>query len=55
MKITLNNLKPRNPLVASVRFRRAGTHRQDGAALRQQGDRSLRRELDQLTRPKDSP
>lgn len=55
MKITLTTSKPRNPLVAATHFRRAGSHRPRGGALRQQVGRTLRRELDQLTRSKDSP
>jgi hypothetical protein len=47
--------KPRNPLVAAAHFRRAGTHRSRGSALRQQTGRTLRRELDQLVHSKDSP
>ncbi len=55
MKMTIALSKPRNPLVAAARFRRAGSHRPRGGALRQQVGRTLRRELDQLTRCKDSP
>lgn len=55
MKITLSQTKPRNPMVAAAHFRRAGTHRPRGGALRQQVGRNLRRELDQFTRSKDSP
>ena len=55
MKITLNASKPRNPLVAHAQFRRAGSHHRGGSALRQQSGRALRREIDQLHRPKDSP
>lgn len=55
MKITLNALKPRNPIVAPASFRRAGTHQRSAGGQRQQGGRTLRRELDQLHRPKDSP
>lgn len=56
MTITLSNTrKPRNPLVAAAHFRRAGSHRSRGGALRQQTGRTLRRELDQLARCKDSP
>ena len=47
--------KPRNPLVAPAQFRRAGSHRPGGGALRQQCRRVLRRELDPLTRPKPNP
>jgi len=55
MKITLTSSKPRNPLVAAARLRRAGSHRMDGGALRQQSGRHLRQELDQLERRKHSP
>ncbi|WP_198414886.1 hypothetical protein [Piscinibacter terrae] len=55
MKITLKSRKPRNPLVIAAHFRRAGSHRPGGSALRQQAARTLRRELDQLSRPKYSP
>ncbi|MBC7995425.1 MAG: hypothetical protein H7Z15_19510 [Rhizobacter sp.] len=55
MKITLNTSKPRTPLDAAAHFRRAGTHRPRGGALRQHVGRTLRRELDQLTHSKDSP
>ena len=55
MKITLKTSIPRNPLVAAAHFRRAGTHRPHGGAMRQQTGRTLRRELDQLSHSKDSP
>jgi hypothetical protein len=55
MKITVNTTKPRNPLVAPAHFRRAGMHRACGGALRQQGVRMLRREVDQFTRQKHTP
>ncbi|MEO8155474.1 MAG: hypothetical protein ABI605_20595 [Rhizobacter sp.] len=55
MKIAIANTKPRNPLIAAAHFRRAGSHRSRGGALRQQVGRTLRRELDQLSRSKDSP
>lgn len=48
MKIIVNRLKPRNPLVAAARSRRAGTHRPGGHSRRRQAGRELRRELDQL-------
>lgn len=48
MKITVNTLKPRNPLVALARLRSAGSHRSGGRAMRQQGRRSLQRELDHM-------
>lgn len=48
MKITLKTLKPRNPLVASARFRRAGSHRSGSRAMRQECRRALQRELDRM-------
>ena len=48
MKITLNTLKPRDPLVASARFRKAGGHRTAGGGQRQESSRALRRELDRM-------
>jgi hypothetical protein len=55
MKITVTSRKPRNPLVAPAHFRRAGVHQRSGGALRQHTSRALRRELDQLARPKYGP
>jgi len=55
MKMTITSPKSRNPLVAAAHFRRAGSHRPRGGALRQQIGRTLRRELDQLSHSKDSP
>ena len=55
MKMTITSPKARNPLVAAAHFRRAGSHRSRGGALRQQTGRTLRRELDQLSHSKDSP
>jgi hypothetical protein len=55
MKIIVTTPKPRNPLVAAAHFRRAGTHRRRGGALRQESGRVLRRELDQLSKPKHIP
>jgi hypothetical protein len=55
MKINVTVLKPRNPLVAPAHFRRAGNHQANGGSLRQQSGRALRRELEQLSRPKPSP
>ena len=48
MKITSNTFKPRNPLVSHAQFRRAGSHRPGGRAMRQQAGRSLKRELHQM-------
>jgi hypothetical protein len=55
MKTRIIARKPRNPLVAAARFRRAGTHEAHGGSQRQQSRRALRRELEQLSRPKPSP
>ena len=49
MKITIDTRKPRNPLVALARFRRAGSHQSTARANRQQAARSLQRELDRST------
>jgi hypothetical protein len=46
MKITVTLRKPRNPLVASARFRRAGSHARPQRAQRQQARRGLQRELE---------
>lgn len=48
MKITLTQPKPRNPLVALTRLRRAGSHRPDRASQRQQAKHALMRELDRM-------
>ena len=48
MKIAVITLKPRNPLIAHAQFRRAGSHRPGGRSMRQQGGRSLQRELAQM-------
>lgn len=48
MKITLNARKPRNPMVALARFRRAGSHTSANRAHRQQAARSLQRELERM-------
>ncbi len=55
MKITITSHKPRNPLIAIARFRQAGSHRPPVGAQRLQHRLAVRRELDQLTRCKDSP
>ena len=48
MKITITAPKPRNPLVALARQRRAGSHRPDSASHRQQAKNALMRELNRL-------
>jgi hypothetical protein len=46
--MTLPSLKPRNPLVAASRFRKAGAHRPGAGALRRQARIALRREIEHL-------
>jgi len=46
--IPSSTLRPRNPLVAHTRFRRAGSHKAGGRSMRQHAGRSLKRELDQM-------
>lgn len=48
MKITVNTRKPRNPLVAAARFRRAGSHRPSTGSQRRKAMRELRRELEPM-------
>lgn len=55
MKITVVTPKPRNPFVAASHMRRAGSHRSGGSATRQEGRRTLKRELAQLAHRQDSP
>ena len=45
MKLTVKNLKPRNPFVAASLQRAAGSHRAGTGAKRQQASRDLQREL----------
>jgi hypothetical protein len=45
MKITVNTLKPRNPMVAAVLHRQAGSHRRGGGGQRLLAKRELQREL----------
>ena len=44
-KITLERLKPRNPLVAAALFRRAGSHRTERRTERRKAEQALRAEL----------
>jgi hypothetical protein len=55
MKITLKNLKPRNPLVALSLHRQAGSHRSSQGACRQQAARALRREIESVASSRHSP
>jgi len=43
--IRLQPTKPRNPLTALARLRRAGAHGPSGGSRRQAGQRALRRDL----------
>ena len=45
MKVFIAAAKPRNPLVAPSRLRRAGSHGPSAKAQRQQARHALRREL----------
>ena len=48
MKLTIKNIKPRNPFVAASLRRAAGAHRKCASAARQGAGRELRRELQHL-------
>ena len=48
MKLILKTLKPRNPMVALSRQRRAGAHGPSARARRQQDRLALRHEVDRL-------
>jgi hypothetical protein len=47
-KLKLKQHKPRNPLVAPVMQRKAGSHRKPGKALRQEDKRKVRQALGEL-------
>lgn len=49
MRIEVKPRKARNPLVAVVRFRHAGSHEKTPHALRQEAKRALQRELVRLS------
>lgn len=55
MSFLLPNLKPRNPLVALTRARRAGRHDAGRKAQRQQDQQALRRELSRAEADRRSP
>ena len=48
MKIEINLPRPRNPLIALARFRRAGSHRPSGRTDRQCAAKALRRQLNEM-------
>jgi hypothetical protein len=45
--------RPRNPLVAAARFRRAGQHGNGDGSARREGRQALKRELATLDLPRD--
>ena len=47
-KFIVKTAKPRNPLVAAARFRRAGQHGTGEGADRREGRQALKRELSTL-------
>lgn len=53
MMFTVRTPRPRNPLVAAARSRKAGSHRRSTKSQRQAGHRALRDEL--TTAPRHSP
>lgn len=52
-KLIVKAPKPRNPLVAAARFRRAGQHGAGQGAARREGRQALKRELSKLDLPCD--
>jgi hypothetical protein len=48
MKIVITLPRPRNPLVAAAKFRRAGMHRPSERSQRQHAADALRRELNPM-------
>ena len=52
-KFIVKTAKPRNPLVAAARFRRAGQHGTGEGADRREGRQALKRELASLDLPRD--
>ena len=52
-KLIVKASRPRNPLVAAARFRRAGQHAAGDGAQRREGRQALKRELSTLALPRD--
>jgi len=52
-KFIVKPSKPRNPLVAAARFRRAGQHGAKEGAARREGRQAVARELSTLALPRD--
>ena len=48
MKIAVKLPRPRNPLTAVARFRRAGSHRPNGRTERQCAAQALRHQLNEM-------
>lgn len=51
MKLSVQTLRSRNPLVALTLFRKAGSHRPSVKTERRLADGALRRELAELVKP----
>lgn len=51
MKLIVKSPKPRNPLVALARVRKAGSHHGGHRAHRREAERALKRELERLAKP----
>jgi|JI102314A1RNA_FD_contig_41_4719972_length_453_multi_2_in_0_out_0_1 hypothetical protein len=54
-RISVQSLKPRNPLVAACRQRHAGVHQRSAGGQRQMARRTLNRELVDLHQLRKSP
>lgn len=54
-QFTIKPLKPRNPLVAACRLRKAGRHGRSVAGLRRAATVALRREVGELDRRQHGP
>lgn len=50
MKLVITLPKPRNPMVAPARLRRAGSHRHTTKAQRQSGRQALQQDLTEAAR-----
>lgn len=50
--LIVKSSKPRNPLVAAARFRRAGKHAAGAASARQSGRKALKNEISALDLPR---
>ena len=48
MKITVHAVRPRNPLVAAARRRKAGSHRRSNASNRQRQARAMAHDIQKM-------